>query len=83
MLFACPRTVGTCTLNLKISSSSIPANKKLPDVGLSMSVGIFYALVRSSSETERVTKVGFSCECPGDFFWLENLRLYSGYVSWH
>ena len=68
---------------LKISSSSIPANKKLPDVGLSMSVGIFYALVRSSSETERVTKVGFSCECPSDFFWLENLRLYSGYVSWH
>ena len=52
-------------------------NKKLPDVGLSMSVGIFYALVRSSSETERVTKVGFSCECSSDFFWMENLRLYS------
>lgn len=68
---------------LKISSSSIPANKKAPWRWSIHFDGIFYALVRSSSETERVTKVGFSCECSGDFFWMENLRLYSGYVSWH
>lgn len=41
--------------------------KKLPDVGRSISMALLMPLVRSSSETERVTKVGFSCGCSSDF----------------
>ena len=67
---------------LKISSSSIPANKKAPWRWSIHFDGIFYALVRSSSETERVTKVGFSCEYPSDFFswkfWGYTLDMYHG-----
>lgn len=44
--------------------------------------GNVYALVRSSSETERVTKVGFSCEYPSYFFswkfWGYTLDMYHG-----
>ena len=83
MLFACPRTVGTCTLNFEnlkfVHSCEQKSSLTLVDPFRWHFLCTGQVIIRD----RKSYKGGIQLWISQWFFFMEILRLYSGYVSWH